>query len=87
MPYVRVTVVSYDPAKNEEISRFAEEHFEPMIRQLPGFRRWTSASDGAGHGGTISEWDTLEQAQVGALPPLGLAQSFVDLELPCTSTR
>jgi hypothetical protein len=36
-------------------------------------------ADRAGHRVTISEWDTLEQAQVGALPPLGLAQSFEDL--------
>jgi hypothetical protein len=28
---------------------------------------------------TVSEWDTLEQAQVCALPGLGLAQSFEDL--------
>jgi hypothetical protein len=31
------------------------------------------------HTVSISEWDTLEQAQAGALPALGLAQSLVDL--------
>jgi hypothetical protein len=81
MPYVRVTVVSYDPARQEAIERFAEEHFDSKIRQLPGFRRWTAAGDRAGHTVTISEWDTLEQAQVGALPALGLEQSFTDLGL------
>ena len=81
MPYVRVTVVSYDPARQEEIERFAVEQFEPKLGQLPGFRRWTAAGDSAGHSVTISEWDTLEQAQAGALPALGLAQSFADLGL------
>jgi heme-degrading monooxygenase HmoA len=79
MPYVRVTVLSYDPAKQEAIERFANEQFDTKLRQLPGFRRWTSAGDRAGHGVTISEWDTLEQAQAGALPALGLAQSLADL--------
>ena len=36
-------------------------------------------ADRAGHRVTISEWDTLEQAQAGALPALGLAQSLADL--------
>jgi hypothetical protein len=79
MPYVRVTVVSYDPARQEEIARFAEEQFEPKLRQLPGFRRWTAAGDGAGHTVTTSEWDTLEQASAGAMSVLGLTQSLVDL--------
>jgi hypothetical protein len=79
MPYVRVTVVSYDPARHEELERFDEEQIYSRMRELPGFRRWTAAGDSAGHRVTISEWDTLEQAQVGALPPLGLAQSFEDL--------
>jgi hypothetical protein len=79
MPYVRVTVSSYDPTRQEEIARLAENQFNPNIRQLPGFRRWTAAGDRAGHTVSISEWDTLEQAQAGALPALGLAQSLIDL--------
>jgi hypothetical protein len=40
MPYVRVTVVSYDPTRQEELERFDEEQVYPRMRQLPGFRRW-----------------------------------------------
>jgi hypothetical protein len=29
MPYVRVTVVSYDPARAQDVRRFAEDQFEP----------------------------------------------------------
>jgi hypothetical protein len=36
MPYVRVTVSSYDPARQEEIARLAESQFNPNIRQLVG---------------------------------------------------
>ncbi|HYT92163.1 MAG TPA: hypothetical protein VEL76_25840 [Gemmataceae bacterium] len=78
MTHVRVTVLSSDPAKQAEIDRFAEERFLPKLRQLPGFRRWTAAGDRAGHGVTISEWDTLEQAQAGG-DALGLAQEVADL--------
>ena len=78
MTYVRVSVLSSDPAKQEEIERFANERFVPKLRQLPGFRRWTAAGDRAGHGVTISEWDTLEQAQAGG-DALGLAQDTADL--------
>jgi hypothetical protein len=78
MTFVRVTVLSTDPAKQAEIERFANERFVPKIRQLPGFRRWTAAGDRAGHGLTISEWDTLEQAQSGG-DALGLAQEIADL--------
>jgi hypothetical protein len=81
MPYVRVTVVSYDPAREEEINRFDEEQVYSRMRQLPGFRRWTAASDRAGHRVNISEWDTLEQAQEGVLSVLGLTQSVTDLGL------
>ena len=65
MTYVRVSVLSSDPAKQQETERFANELFVPGLRQLPGFRRYTAAGDRAGHGVTISECDSLEQAHSG----------------------
>jgi hypothetical protein len=81
MPYVRVSVVSYDPARLEELERFDQEQVYSRMRQLPGFRRWTAAGDRAGHRLNISEWDTLEQAQEGVLSVLGLEQWVTDLGL------
>jgi hypothetical protein len=81
MPYVRVTVVSFDPAGLEELERFDQEQVYPRMRQLAGFRRWTAAGDRAGHRINISEWDTLGQAQEGVLSVLGLTQSVTDLGL------
>src|SRR5712691_1790384 len=45
MTYVRVSVLSSDPAKQQETERFANELFVPGLRQLPGFRRYTAAGD------------------------------------------
>ena len=62
--YVRVTLLSLDPARYEEVRRFTDEHSLPRIRQLPGYHSYTSAGDRTtGHGLTISVWDTMEQAQ------------------------
>jgi hypothetical protein len=81
MTYVRVSVLSYDPARYEDLYRFANERFIPKLRQLPGFRRYTAAGDRAtGHGLTISEWSTMEQAQ-GVVAAAGLAQELADLSV------
>ena len=80
MTYVRVTLLSADQSRQAEVERFANEQFIPKLRQLPGFRRWVAAGDGAGHGLTISEWDTQEQAHAG-MEALGLAQQIAGLGL------
>jgi hypothetical protein len=82
MPWVRVTLMSSDPARFAEIERYANEKFIPMIRQQPGFRHYTSAADkGSGHGVAISEWETPEQAQAGTGASMGLGQEITDLSL------
>jgi hypothetical protein len=79
MPYVRVQLVSLDPAKSRQIARFTEKQLVPKFRRLPGFRRYTAAADlVAGHGVTISEWDTREQAQ-GQLTALDVGEETADL--------
>jgi hypothetical protein len=81
MPYARVSVLSYDPARYDDLDRFANEQFIPKVRRLPGFRRYTAAGDRAGGKGlTISEWDTQEQAQ-GVIAAVGLGQELADLGL------
>jgi hypothetical protein len=62
--YVRVQLLSLDPSKSQQIMRFTEEQLIPKFRRLPGFRRYTAAADLAnGKGLTVTEWDSLEQAQ------------------------
>jgi hypothetical protein len=71
MPYVRVALLSFDPARLEEIQRSNTERSLPRIRQLPGFRRYTGAGDRAtGKGLVMVEFDTQEQAQ-GMVAELG----------------
>jgi hypothetical protein len=63
--YVRVTPFRYDPARAAEILRFTGERLIPLLRHVPGFRRYTGAGDPAtGQGVTITEWDdqTLDEA-------------------------
>jgi quinol monooxygenase YgiN len=78
--YVRVTPYSGDPAREQEVVRFAEERLIPALRQLPGFRRYLAAGDRAtGRGVTISEWDDQEHAEH-LRPALGgLMQEIADL--------
>ena len=71
--YVRVTPFRYDPAREEEVQRFIEDRLLPVLRQVPGFHRYTGASDAAaGHGVTITEWEdqTPDEAIQRALAPL-----------------
>jgi heme-degrading monooxygenase HmoA len=56
-----------------------------LLRQQPGFQRYTAARHPDGiHAVTISEWDTLEQAQQFTLSP-ELAQENVRLGIRADS--
>ena len=83
--YVRVTPLSFDPAKTQEIKRFTDERILPLIRPLQGFRRYTSAFDQTtGRGVAISEWDDQQHAEgfrtaVSSILP-GIADLGVTLE-------
>lgn len=62
--YVRVTPLTFDATRKQELQRFGEERIIPLTRQLPGFRRYTLALDEASSRGvTLTEWDDLQQAQ------------------------
>ena len=77
--YVRVHLLSLDPAKSRQIMRFTDEEVVPKYRDLPGFRRFTAAGDlAAGRAITITEWDTREQAQ-GHLTALDFGQETADI--------
>ena len=43
--YIRITTISYDPAKEQELLRFTAEQFIPALRQIPGFQSYTSGLD------------------------------------------
>jgi hypothetical protein len=86
--YVRVTPSHSDPARAEEVVRFAEERLVPALRRLPGFRRYTVGVDRAtGDGIAFTEWDTLEQAQ-NLRPALGgLTQEIADHGIRLETSR
>jgi hypothetical protein len=43
--FIRVTPYSFDPNKEQEVLRISHERLVPALRQLPGFRGYTGASD------------------------------------------
>lgn len=80
--YIRITNITYDPAKEPEVLRIADEQLIPALRGLPGFQSYTVSFDrAAGRGVAIATWDSLEHDQlIGAatrdiiaqMHPLGL---------------
>jgi hypothetical protein len=78
--YVRVTPLTFDLTRKQEMQRFGEERILPLTRQLPGFRRYTLALDDAsGRGVALSEWDELQQAQEYRTAVASLLQEITDL--------
>jgi Antibiotic biosynthesis monooxygenase len=62
--YARITPMRFDPAREVEVLRLAEEQTLPVTRRLPGFRHYFATGDRAtGRGYTITVWDTAEQAE------------------------
>jgi hypothetical protein len=62
--FIRVAAGRYDPARFEELRRYARERLAPTLSGLPGFQRYTAGFDRAGgHFLGVSVWDTEEQAQ------------------------
>jgi hypothetical protein len=77
--HVRVTPSHWDPAREKEVVRFIEERLIPVIRQLPGFHRYTGGVERAtGHGVALTEWDDLQHAQDFRTALGGLVQEIAD---------
>lgn len=75
-----MTPYSFDPAKLQDVVHLTEERLIPVLRQLPGFRRYTGAGDrAAGRGVVLTEWDDLEHAQTLRTAIGGLVQEMADL--------
>lgn len=78
--YVRVTPLSFDSARTQEIKRFGDERILPLVRPLPGFRRYSLALDqAAGRGVTLTEWDDQQHAQDFRTAVASLLQEIADL--------
>jgi hypothetical protein len=78
--YVRVTPLTFNPARKQELQRFVEERILPLTRQLSGFRRYTVAlDDPSGRGVTLTEWDELQQAQEYRTAVASVLQGVTDL--------
>jgi hypothetical protein len=62
--YVRVTPVRADASRQEAVTQLTNDVVIPLLRGLPGFRRYHACLDSAqGAGVAISYWETAEQAQ------------------------
>jgi heme-degrading monooxygenase HmoA len=86
--YIRITRLTAPTDRDgtwEQEVRQQIERLIALLRQQPGFQRYTAARHPDGvHGLTISEWDTLEQAQQFALSP-ELAQENLRLGIRADS--
>ena len=61
--YVRVTSFTYDPAREEDVYKLADESLIPALKQMDGFVSYTTGGDDeTGHGVAISVWDNMEHA-------------------------
>ena len=61
--YIRITTVTYDVAKEQEVQRVIDEQMIPFMRQLPGFNGYTGGLDRTtGRGVAITTWDDMDQA-------------------------
>ncbi|HET8629868.1 MAG TPA: hypothetical protein VFL91_20805 [Thermomicrobiales bacterium] len=70
--FVRVTVARYDPAREEEADRYADDEIVPSYRAMPGFQGYGGGVDReAGRMVVVTTWDTREHAQY---PPEFLAK-------------
>ncbi|HEX5503204.1 MAG TPA: hypothetical protein VFW96_11315, partial [Thermomicrobiales bacterium] len=85
--YLRFTTISFDPARQDEITRFADEEFLPAIRQIPGFRHYFGAVDPStpGRGYTFSVWETAQQAEANAGAAIGFADRIQGLGMAVDS--
>ncbi|HET8629869.1 MAG TPA: antibiotic biosynthesis monooxygenase [Thermomicrobiales bacterium] len=62
--YVRVAVARYDPAREDEVGRFADDEVVASYRAQPGFHGYRGGRDReAGRLVAITTWDTREHAQ------------------------
>jgi len=86
--YIRVTPLSFDPARKQEVKRFRKERIIPLTRHLTGFRRYTLALDEAsGRGVTLTEWDDLKQAQEFRTAIASLLQEVADLGITLETSQ
>ena len=62
--YIRITTVTYDVAKEQEVLQFVDEQMIPAMRQLPGFNGYTGSLDSAARRAvSITTWDDMDHAQ------------------------
>ncbi len=62
--YVRITPIRFDPSRQDAVTEETRGSVLPLLKGLPGFRRYHGAVDSAqGTGLAISYWETHEQAQ------------------------
>lgn len=80
--FVRVTVARYDPTREEEVDRYADDEIIPSYRAMPGFQGYGGGVDReAGRMVVVTAWDTREHAQY---PPGFLAKigpRFAELDI------
>jgi hypothetical protein len=61
--YVRITPIRFDPSRQDAVTEETKDSVLPLLKGLPGFRRYHGAVDRAqGTGLAISYWETHEQA-------------------------
>jgi hypothetical protein len=73
MPYLRVTVITWkldaDSPEAEPLARRARDELRPLLRGLPGFRRFVSATTGPRTTVQVVEWESEARATA-ALPQI-----------------
>ena len=75
--YVRVTTVTFDPARKAQVLQLIDDSMIPAIKQMPGFVSYTGATnDEEGKGVAISVWNDLEHAAALRDALGGLIQEF-----------
>lgn len=62
--YIRITTVTVDLSKEQEILNLIDGQMVPAMSRIPGFRHYIGGLDrAAGHAVAVSIWDDMEHAQ------------------------
>ncbi len=62
--YIRITTVTIDLAKEQEVLELIDGQMVPALQRLPGFQRYIGGLDRAtGRAVAVSLWDDMEHAQ------------------------
>lgn len=61
--YIRVTTVTYDPAREEEVLKLIDDSLIPRFQEISGFQSYSGGTNGeTGRGVAISVWDSMDHA-------------------------